>query len=91
MDKTIFSQIPCDDKYGLGYKASHFEKGSSSMTAGKEAEQKSYVDVIKDSINKEECMPWKKNKRRWNKQPIVESTREEAYKKSYTTDKISYI
>lgn len=81
LDGIISSQIPCDEKYGLGYKPSHVEKGSSSMTAGKEAEHKSYSSVIKDSIKKEEHIPSKVNHRRKNQQSAVKRTQHEAYKR----------
>jgi hypothetical protein len=61
LDEIINSQRPCYDKSGLGYKQTHTEKGSSSITTEKEAEQKSYAEVIRGPIKKEECKPSKEN------------------------------
>jgi hypothetical protein len=49
------------DKFGVGYKQTHTKKGLSSITMEREAKQKSYVDLINGSINKEECKPTKKS------------------------------
>jgi hypothetical protein len=95
LDEIINSQRPCYDKSGLGYKKTHTEKGSSSMTTGKEAEQKSYADVIRGPIKKEECKPSKENIQEMeiiqeedhpirgmqNQQPTMERTQEEDYKR----------
>ena len=35
------------DKFGLGYKQTHTEKGSSSMMTKREEEQKSYAEFIR--------------------------------------------
>jgi hypothetical protein len=43
LNEIINNQRTCDDKYGLGYKQTHTEKGSSFTTTKKEAEQKSYA------------------------------------------------
>jgi hypothetical protein len=61
LDEIINIQRPYYDKSGLGYKQMHTEKGSSSMMTEKEEEKKSYAEVIRGPIKKEECKSSKEN------------------------------
>jgi hypothetical protein len=73
LDEIINIQRPYYDKSGLGYKQTHTKKGSSSIMRKREVKQKSYADVIRGSIKKEECKPSKKSI--WK----MERTKEEDY------------
>jgi hypothetical protein len=64
------------DKFGLGYKQTHTEKGSSSMMTKREEEQKSYAEFIRGPIKKEEG---KSSKKRIQE---MERTQEEYYRRA---------
>jgi hypothetical protein len=53
LDQIINSQISLDVRSRIGYNQVQNEKGSSSKTTEQEAEQRSYVDIVKDSFKKE--------------------------------------
>jgi hypothetical protein len=61
LDQIITSQIPSNDKSILGYNQVQNEKGSSSKTIEHQADKRSYAEVFRDSVKKEECKPPKKN------------------------------
>jgi hypothetical protein len=53
--KSSTIKKPFYEKYVLVYKNNNIDEGSSSIMTGNEAEKRSYVDIIKGSIKKEEC------------------------------------
>jgi predicted acetyltransferase len=51
LDEIIIIQRPYYENSRLGYKQIHTENGSSPMTTKKEAEQRSYAEIIGGPIN----------------------------------------
>ena len=61
MDQIINSQRPSDERYELGYNQLQNKKWSSSKKTKHEVGKRSYAEIVKDYVKKEECMPPKKN------------------------------
>jgi hypothetical protein len=76
LDQIINSQRPSNDRSRLGYNQVHNEKGSSSKTTKHEAEQRSYAEIVRDFVKKEECKPPKKNI------PEIKKTQEDEFRRS---------
>jgi hypothetical protein len=76
LDKIIINQIPSYERSRLGYNQVQNEKGSSSKTTKHEAGKNSYVEIVKDFVKKEECMPPKNNI------PEINKTQENEFRRS---------
>lgn len=76
LDELINSHRPCSDKIGLGYRQA-FMKGSSSLTTEKGDKQKTYAEITKGFVEKEERFPAEqKVQETYNQQPKLQKSEE---------------
>ena len=59
LDQIISSQRLVYDKSGLGYNQNNTKMGSSSTV--RENDKRSYADIIRESVKKEDCEPLKED------------------------------
>ena len=59
MDQIISSQRSVYDKSGLGYNHNNIKMGSSSKVT--KNDKRSYADIIRESVKKEDCEPLKED------------------------------
>ena len=80
LNQIINNQRPIHDKIGLGYNQRNPEIGSSSKTTIDD--KRSYIDIVRESIKREDCESLKEN---IQKEEIKEHEEDESAKRRFPT------